>query len=579
MKTSRGLSTLAVCMSSFAFPAAPGAQDSVAVDKRRFDILDFEGIPAGTVLEAVYGRHGLGPVGVHGTNPLLGAVDAAVVFDSSDPTGGDFDLGTPNEDFGGPGVGEGGSAGSPFQNDRALGRTLIVASSLVDGDGDGLVDDPGDVDVDGSRLSLDFSEFGVVTLHAITVIDVEGNGLPPVVAMYDAEGGLIGDPVDLPLAGDNGVARVRLGAVPGVASMDVILNGSAAIDEVLFEIAPKARIHGRVWDDLDGDGIQDRGEPGLAGVVVTLASAAAGPPLATETNAGGVWQFKDLDAGTYTLDVDPASLPQGAFPSPCDAGDDDSKDSDCAPVTLTLGAGQISTTTDFGFDSECDGAIGDTVFFDVDGDDLQSPGDVGIGGALVRLLDEAGTELATAITDADGRYLFERLCPGLYQIYVRPGGTSLGIGSTVGPVACNVGGDESIDSECGPVCVQVFPFALGSTIDSSIDFGFRDCGDCVGQMTSLSLHYSGETSAFVEVFQNDGTNVYSDDVAPDESFSFFGTRSGGRLGPQVNVFVDGVFHGEIHTSCSQPIFIGLTVGKFEIVAGASHDGGTLCLPD
>ena len=31
----------------------------------------------------------------------------AMIFDSSNPTGDDDDLGTPNEDFGGPGVGKG----------------------------------------------------------------------------------------------------------------------------------------------------------------------------------------------------------------------------------------------------------------------------------------------------------------------------------------------------------------------------------------------------------------------------------------------------------------------------------------
>lgn len=59
------------------------------------------------------------------------------MFDSAHPTGGDFDLGTPNQDFGGPGIGVGGEAGSPFQNDLAKGNILVVGENLFDSNGDG----------------------------------------------------------------------------------------------------------------------------------------------------------------------------------------------------------------------------------------------------------------------------------------------------------------------------------------------------------------------------------------------------------------------------------------------------------
>ena len=36
--------------------------------------------------------------------------DIGMIFNSSSPTGGDFDLGTPNQAFGGPGMGSGGSS-------------------------------------------------------------------------------------------------------------------------------------------------------------------------------------------------------------------------------------------------------------------------------------------------------------------------------------------------------------------------------------------------------------------------------------------------------------------------------------
>jgi len=53
-----------------------------------------------------------------------------MIFDSSHPSGGDFDLGTPNEYYGGPGKGVAGGPG-PTQNDKALGNVVIVSE---DGD-------------------------------------------------------------------------------------------------------------------------------------------------------------------------------------------------------------------------------------------------------------------------------------------------------------------------------------------------------------------------------------------------------------------------------------------------------------
>jgi len=52
---------------------------------------------------------------------------SAMIFDTSNPSGGDFDLGTPNSDFGGPGIGSGGASGSPTENGIALNNVLIIS--------------------------------------------------------------------------------------------------------------------------------------------------------------------------------------------------------------------------------------------------------------------------------------------------------------------------------------------------------------------------------------------------------------------------------------------------------------------
>ncbi|QLQ08702.1 MAG: hypothetical protein HZY76_00515 [Anaerolineae bacterium] len=47
-----------------------------------------------------------------------------------------------------------------------------------------------------------------------------------------------------------------------------------------------------VWDDLNGDGIQDAGEPGIAGVQVALILSSGGATAATQlTAANGIAAF------------------------------------------------------------------------------------------------------------------------------------------------------------------------------------------------------------------------------------------------------------------------------------------------
>ncbi len=127
------------------------------------DTIDFEGLDPGTIVSELSSGKGItgdmtGTIGVFAYNPDFGpSTNAAVVFDSSDPSGGDDDLGTPNENFGGPGVGDAGET----TNKVALGHILIIAEDLVDKNpADGLVDDPDDADNKGAYIDFDFSTLG-----------------------------------------------------------------------------------------------------------------------------------------------------------------------------------------------------------------------------------------------------------------------------------------------------------------------------------------------------------------------------------------------------------------------------------
>ena len=54
------------------------------------------------------------------------------------------------------------------------------------------------------------------------------------------------------------------------------------------------------WNDLNENGIQDGGEPGVGGVQVTLYQGGQAV-TSTATDGTGFYQFTDVAAGTYTV--------------------------------------------------------------------------------------------------------------------------------------------------------------------------------------------------------------------------------------------------------------------------------------
>jgi SdrD B-like protein len=112
-----------------------------------------------------------------------------------------------------------------------------------------------------------------------------------------------------------------------------------------------AGVCGKVFNDLDGDGIQDAGEPGIEGAKVFVCSGLCEPSetMTMDTAPDGTYFF-DLqpDGTTYTVAV---QTPPNTQASPTDATDD-TFDSDGTPsgvysvVTNVIANG---AATDFGF--------------------------------------------------------------------------------------------------------------------------------------------------------------------------------------------------------------------------------------
>ncbi len=357
------------------------------------------------------------------------------------------------------------------------------------------VQDPGEPGIEGVTLSVEL--FDAATGEWVPAVDVLGRAVPPTTT---DENGFY-EFTDLPL----GTYRVSVlvpppGLEPTIAgagtdggsdssterAISVALTQDGQRDPTLDFgfIVPLASVGDRVWFDTNGDGIQDEGEPGIAGVTLTLlvqdgedtdgpiwkpAVGLDGQPIpATVTDADGAYRFDDLPLGTYRVEVTP---PPGFTPTVAGAGDDpalDSSTGSAVSVPLTTN-GQHDPTLDFGF-VRPSVSVGNLVWLDENGDGIQDPDEPGIPGVTLAITNADGTPVfdilgrpvTTTVTDANGIYLFDLLPPGQYLVTVT---APAGLFATV----AGEGDDLASDSSTGSAISVVLD---DGESDLTLDFGF-----------------------------------------------------------------------------------------------------------
>ena len=232
-----------------------------------------------------------------------------------------------------------------------------------------------------------------------------------------------------------------------------------------------------VWHDLNRNGLQDSGEPGISGVTLHLYDSGHNLIQTTATDGTGKYTFAGVCDGTYEVDVDASTLPPNFTPTTSHVGTDVTVDSNGspAPVTLTLDSGNnvsSDTTIDFGYVSPCNGAIGDFVWNDLNGNGIQDANEPGINNVMVSLFDSQNHLLNSTTTinngTIDGYYQFTGLCAGTYSVQVK---NPVGYNPTLTNAA---GSTTDNDSNPNPTTV-VLSVVNGNgdvTKDESNDFGF-----------------------------------------------------------------------------------------------------------
>lgn len=175
-----------------------------------------------------------------------------------------------------------------------------------------------------------------------------------------------------------------------------------------------------VWEDLDGNGLQDVGEPGMSNVTVVLFDGMTNAVATNVTDGMGGYLFTNLPPDRYRVTFDPGTLPVGSVFTFEDVGIDEAVDSDPdratgeTEFTSFLNSGESDTNLDAGVYIPM--SVGDFVWEDLNGDGLQDVGEPGISGVTVVLFDTVTNAIATNVTDGLGAYLFTNLPPGAYVV-------------------------------------------------------------------------------------------------------------------------------------------------------------------
>ncbi|MCP5098321.1 MAG: hypothetical protein GY943_22460, partial [Chloroflexi bacterium] len=284
---------------------------------------------------------------------------------------------------------------------------------------------------------------------------------------------------------------------------DVFLNADFGYNPGM---TPVGRLGTTVWFDADASGTaepMDAGEYGIAGVSVALLQ---------DTNGDGACAFDGSEPiiaravtdenGTYLFDG--LSLDDGdgdadyvVWVNDTDnvlAGLSQTFDFDgiitpnCSATALDSGTIQ-DLDQDFSYTplthSNADGAIGDTIWFNKNGDAVQDADEPGVEGVLVTLTLTNSTTITTT-TDENGRYYFGALDPnGTFTVTVsplnfNPGGILAGFSNTADPESNNDNQSLVDLSATGP-------------IDLTRDFGYTNSGleACIGNLIWLDPNADG----------------------------------------------------------------------------------------
>ncbi|RFP13729.1 SdrD B-like domain-containing protein [Duganella sp. BJB475] len=266
--------------------------------------------------------------------------------------------------------------------------------------------------------------------------------------------------------GGNDVKDSDANVTTGKTAQVVLTSGAVYSDLDAGIVAAPAKLGDTVWEDKNGNGVQDSGEGGICGVSVQLKDATGKVVATTSTDTAGHYSFT-ADPGSYTVSV---TAPSGYAFTGKDVGSDDAKDSDFASNGVSnvvkLAAGETNNTVDAGLYKTA--SIGDRVWLDSNKNGIQDSGECGVSDVKVILIDADGNQVGKAVTtDCDGNYMFSGLKPGTYTVQFDK--TTLPEGMVF--TKANQGSNDGVDSDVDASGLSHAVTVASGQVDKSVDAG------------------------------------------------------------------------------------------------------------
>ncbi|HKH43923.1 MAG TPA: SdrD B-like domain-containing protein [Thermoanaerobaculia bacterium] len=318
-----------------------------------------------------------------------------------------------------------------------------------------------------------------------------------------------------------------------------LTNGNPADDDYVnnnFGYTIGNVVFGTLWEDYDGDGVQDPGEPPISGVPVDLRNGVCNPgttcPRVT-TDASGRYRFVNVANGSWSVVVVTTSLPALTAPQTWQqTGDPDQAGVPCTTCdntksTVSISGGNVHGAYDFGYRRAGTSSIGDTLYADWDGDGTQDTGEEGIANVTVTLIrdingdgvrdcgtdticgnaDDVDVVRAVTSTNASGSYLFSSLPAGTWIVQVDQGDADFTTAYT--------SLSQTQDPDQAGVCTTCDGKALvttnGSAAVLTADFGYRPTGfGSIGDFVWNDANGNGLQDASEAGLINVGVTLYED---------------------------------------------------------------------
>ncbi len=400
---------------------------------------------------------------------------------------------------------------------------------------------------------------------------------------------------------------IPVGSLPALPAGDnadslVIVTSGSNYSGADFGYKPPGAIGDFVWLDLDQDGVQDSGEPGIAGVIVEIRNASTDALLFTVvTDFDGYWS-QILADGSYKVVIPTSNFnPGGPLENRATTYDADGIGT-ANIATITIASGLVTVPAalpqgnlgiDFGYklngsyglsgtiaihDTGLPGTADDVDDFYEDGVDMDAGAadEVELSGVEVFLFTSGGDLLGTTFTDANGDYAFTGLPSGSYNVIIGTTASPLDLSTLTTTTGNNLSG--STVSSTATSVTQLLTISTSSVVN--VDFTFNstvnyDFGDLPSSYSSTTLAHDGArhiipgggSTLYLGTAPDADTNGLPSSLANGDD-SFGSDDENGVTPVSISTWANGVGGGSIQVSVTGS---GWLVGWIDW----NHDGDLL----